>query len=385
MNRRTLLAAPLALSLGHRALAAPALAQTPVRTRWKIRDSEGLDALAFLGPLTGKPFYARFYEAELAAFKPKLPAAALESIARLDKAADADDALLWPSLTLVLSGGPHATIVDLLASLDRAETVLKPPFQAGVYWDGQDWARFMAGREDLRTVLTALQAAGFPEFRRGLAEAAIANRMAELATIYAPLDVIAEQERLLGRRLEPQIDVVLLWFCKPHGTKVQGQTFLAHPAYSDASMVKTAAHEMLHPPFPMQGPTAKACYAVLEKDPLFSRILAEKDRSTGYNSLEGILNEDTVQAMDQIIQERLGFAMPPKERWTKADQGMHVLAAGLYGLLKADGYDRTGGDIEGWMLAAAKTGKLAPANLHASAAKVLERSINQLWVTPTQA
>lgn len=377
MLRRTLLATTLAL------IAAPALAQTSIRTRWAVKSSEGLDALAILGPLSGKPFYARYYEAEMAVFKPRLPAAAAEALASLHAEADAAGGLLWPALSLVFSGGPTATLGDLLASLDAAETVLKPPFQASVYWDAADWDRFLAGRDRLRLVLTGLREAGFPEFRRSLAEAPAAKRIAELNPLLARLDIIAEQERLLGRRLDPRIEIDLSWFCRPHGVKVQGQRFIAHVGASDQVMVLTAAHEILHPPFDMAGPTAKACLAVLEKDALFTRILAEKDKGTGYNELDGILNEDTCQALDQIIQERLGYVVrPAAERWTKNDQGMHVLAAGLYGLLKADGYDRTGGDLEAWMSAAAKGGKLAPASLHAAAARVLGRTADQLWVTP---
>jgi len=379
MLRRTLLAAPLAL------IAAPALARAPIRTRWSIRSPEGLDALAFLGPLSAKPFYARYYEAEIAAFKPRLSAPVLEAMMSLHADSDAAGGLLWPGLTLVFSGGPVATLGDLLASLDAAETVLRPSFQASVYWDDADWARFMAGRERLRLVLAGLRDSGFAAFRRDLAEAPAAKRTAELTTLLSGLDVIAEQERLLGRRLDPGIEINLAWFCRPHGVKVQGQRFIAHVGASDQVMVLTAAHEILHPPFDMAGPTARACLGVLEKDALFARILAEKDRGTGYNDLEGILNEDTCQALDQIIQERLGYVMrPAAERWTRGDQGMHVLAAGLYGLLKADGYDRTGGNIEDWMLAAARSGKLAPASLHTAAARVLGKPADQLWVTPTK-
>ena len=68
---------------------------------------------------------------------------------------------------------------------------------------------------------------------------------------------------------------------------------------------------------------------MLEKDPLLTRILSEKSKDSGYNTLEGILDEDTVQALDQIIQERLGFGQDAATRWTTRDQGMHVLAAGL--------------------------------------------------------
>jgi hypothetical protein len=164
---------------------------------------------------------------------------------------------------------------------------------------------------------------------------------------------------------------------------VQGQRFLAHHRYPDGAMVKTAAHEVFHPPIDMEGPTALACLAALATDPLFARILAEKDPASGYNSLEGILNEDICQALDQIVQERLNVVeLAPAARWTASDQGMHVLAAGLYGLLKADGYDRTGGRLETWLDEAVRGGRLSPAQLHPAAAAVLGKPADGLWTTP---
>jgi len=58
---------------------------------------------------------------------------------------------------------------------------------------------------------------------------------------------------------------------------------------------------------------------------------------------------------------------------------MHVFAAGLYGLLKVQGYDRTGGNIEQWLYTAARNGTFAPASLHVAAARVLKRGTDRLW------
>ena len=80
-----------------------------------------------------------------------------------------------------------------------------------------------------------------------------------------------------------------------------------------------------------------------------------------------------------MISEQLGFGRNPADRWRKADDGMHVLAAGLYGLLRADNWHEQGGDLEAWIEMAASKGRLAPSVLHPIAARVLERPATKLW------
>jgi len=372
MNRRQLLAAAAAAALPLPAFAA-------IRTQWKVRGSEGFDALCFLGPLSGKPLYTRYYPTELAEFRPKFAPEAQAALDRVQKLADSKGWLLAPGLCTMLSAAPDATLDDIILAVREAETRVLPTYKASQYWDQENWDLVLAGRADLLAVLSGLRDADFPAFRRRFMEPKLEPRVAALSARLATMDVIAEQERLIGRKLDPGIEIVLLWFSKPHGTRIQGQRFLSHVDYPDELTIRIAGHEILHPPFAMDGPTAKAAIATLEKDPLIVRILKEHDPAFGYNTMEGILNEDTVQALDQIIAERLGVAIPPAKRWADADDGMHVVAAGLYGMLKAEGFDRTGGNIEAWMADAVKSGKLAPAKLHASASKVLEVPADGLW------
>lgn len=351
-------------------------------TRWRVRWCEGLDALALLGPLTGRPFYARHYAPELAALLPVLPPAVVPTVQTLAAESDAADTLLWPWLALVFSGGPHDTLDELITSLAAAEQQLLPAYQASAYWNSPAWGRFIAWRPRLQLVLHGLQAAGFAAFwRQGHSEAAT-RRLGELQALLGGLDIAGEQERLLGRPLPRDITVSLLQFCRPHGVRVQGQHFLSHVLSSDDTLVLTAAHEPLHPPYDRDGAALRHCLDALAGDPLLQRILKEKQRDSGYNTPEGLFEEGVVQALDQIIQERLGRGRPPATRWRTADQGIHVLAAALYGLLKADGFDRQGGAIEAWLDDAARTGRLAPAHWHPAAATVLELPADRLWTTP---
>ena len=374
MNRRQLFLTAAAIAA---VSATPAFAG--IRTQWTVSLSEGFDALCFLGPLSGKDFYARYYKDELADILPRMPKPAMDAMASLQAEADKENQLLGPGLCTLMSGAWLDTLDAVIAALDAAETAILPPYKASAYWDQKDWDQFMARRPRIRLVLAGLREAGFVELRRKAMGPTAETRLPALRQKLAGYDVIAEQERLLGRPLDASLEIVLLWFNKPHGIRIQGQRFITGIVWPDEIVLRNAAHEVLHPPFPMDGPAAKAALAVLEQDALLKKIVAEHDPSFGYNSLEGLLNEDMVEALEQIVSERLGFAVEPNLRWEKADDGMHVLAAGLYGLLKADGYDRTGGNLEAWTIAAVKGGKLAPASLHAKAAEVTRRPVDALW------
>ena len=377
MERRLFLAAALA------GLAAPHFAKAqqrkPSRTRWKVRASEGFDALAFLGPLAGRELYLRFYQADADAFAPRLPAAIRADIAALwQEAEKAEFGLLGPVLSVLFSGGDDSSLGALIASAADPEARLLPAYRASNNWSESDWAWFLAAAPRLKTVLEAMQGAGFAAFRAERT-AGLDARIAELTRDLAAYDVISLHEKLTGRSFDPQIEVVLLQFCKPHGIKVQGQTFLQAADWNTAITVRNAAHEMLHPPVAMDGPAAKAALAALEKDALILRIVRDHDPQWGYKTLDGLLNEDLAQALDQLIGEALGVGRNPADRWRQSDDGIHVLAGAFYGMLRDDKWIETGGSLEEWLARAAGTGRLAPARLHAVAARVLERPVTGLW------
>ncbi len=236
----------------------------------------------------------------------------------------------------------------------------------------------MGAAPRLKTLFEAMQGADFAAFRAERA-AAVTRRMAELDRDLADYDVIRWHEKLTGRTFYPLIEVVLLQFCKPHGIKVQGQTFLQAADWNTPTTVRNAAHEMLHPPVPMDGAAARAALAVLARDPLIPHIVADHDPKWGYTTLEGLLNEDIAQALDQLIAEALGVARNPADRWRKADDGIHVLAGAIYGMLRHDRWIDTGGSIEDWLAAAVRSGRFDPPQLHAVAAQVLERPVTALW------
>jgi hypothetical protein len=386
MDRRAFIAAlagvPLALTMAP-VLAQPAPAQPAMRTRWVVRGSEGFDALSFLGPLSGDSFYLGYYRDAVAAFAPRMPTEAMQVLRGLMAQARQFNQLLSPFLDLRFSSGPHDSIDDLIMSLDNAETVLRPPFEASPYWGtGESWGTFLAARPHLRTVLVALRDAGFAAFRAELFDRKAATRFPALRERLARIDVIGEVEHFTGRTLDPTVEIILLEFCRPHGIKVIGQRFLSAIDWPDQVHIRTAGHELLHPPIDMSGSAAREALAIIGRDELIARVLREHDPRFGYNRLEGLFDEDLASALDQLIAERLGFARDARERWNDVDGGMHILSAAFYGLMRETGFAATGGNVERWLANTVASGRLAPASLHAAAALVLGRPADRLWPVP---
>jgi len=356
-----------------------------MRTKWIVRGSEGFDALSFLSPLSGDPFYLDYYRDAVAQFAPRMPAEAMATLNMIKKQAEGANILLSPFLDLRFSADLDETIDDLLASATEPESRILPRFRASPYWDSSDaddWPKFEAALPALGSVLHAMNAAGFAEFRRGIL-APKQSRMDGLKGKLASFDPVAGAEFYTGRKFDPTIEIILLEFCKPHGIKVIGQRFLSAVDWADDVHIRTAGHEILHPPLDKASTAWKAALNVLEKDALVARIVKEHDPKFGYNSLEGLFEEDLVSALDQLIAERFGVARNPRERWNDVDAGMHVMSAGFYGLMKQDGYARAGGNLEQWLLRQARSGALAPASLHKAAARVLARPRDRLWPVPT--
>lgn len=379
MNRRSFLSAGTMLAAAL-AFPRPLLARSEeMRTRWAVRESEGFDALCFLCPLSGGELYMRYYADDVAVFSPQLPPAIRADIPAIWQEAEEDGfGLLGPNLCTMLSGGDLTSIDGAIAMIAEPESRIRPEYEASPYWSAEDWEWFTAHAPRLHAILSAMRDAGFAQFRSERT-GELADRVGDVQAALGSYDVVRWQEKLTGRSFDPEIGIVLLQFSKPHGIKVQGQNFLQAIDYDTATTVRIAAHEMLHPPIPMDGAAATAAMEALGRDPLITRIVADHDPRWGYTSLEGLLNEDMAQALDQLISEALGVARNPADRWRNADDGMHVLAGALYGMLREDRWVENGGDIEQWLADATATGRLAPDRLHPVAARVLERPVDALW------
>lgn len=101
----------------------------------------------------------------------------------------------------------------------------------------------------------------------------------------------------------------------------------------------------------------------------------------GYRTLidDGLLQEDSTKALDQIVSERLGFARDPRKRFAEHDDGIHMLAAAFYHAMMDDGFAETGGVYGEWLKTAFQRGLLTPEEVRRRAAEVAGQEAVDRW------
>ena len=170
------------------------------RTRWAVRTSEGLDAVSFLGPLSGRPLYTEPYEKELATFGPRLPADVRADVPKLwEEAEKGGVGLLAPALDVIFSSDHNGDTLDaVLAGLGAPEQKLLPAYRASPYWEQETWDWVLKSRPRLISVFRGMRTAGFVKFRQERAGKALAERVKSVQRDLEGFDVIKLQEKLTG-------------------------------------------------------------------------------------------------------------------------------------------------------------------------------------------
>jgi len=349
-------------------------------TRWHVQTSPGLDALVFVGALCGNKLQHDYYESEIELIRSQFDEESLEALQRLSEVARVSGTLIGPNLALLFSAGPINTLDDVIRSAQEPEAWLRPNLEKSQYWDTHEWEWFRDETiPDVVTVLVALRNAGFESYWRKIAEPKLLLRVDLTRKYLQQFDIIPEQERLLGHNLDPEIDVLLLYFSQPYGIRVTGQRLASHYSYPMDIQLRTAIHEMFHPPFERNDMSIYASLKELRSDPWMMSIMRDHDPALGYNTFPELLDESSTQALDQIVANRMGFGWGPGSRWRTTDDGMHMLAAAIYQMLREDRFDRSGGNYSEWLVSAIERGMFTPEEVKRRAALVVGQDAVDRW------
>jgi hypothetical protein len=343
----------------------PKVASSTPTTQWRIEPSLKYDALCLLNTLTGDPFYQTYYRKDYAKFASKLTPEAKTAMANLKKVIkDEGQGIISARLCLLFSACDAETLDELIATIEHPAT-LRANYARTPYWSEEDWARFEKIRGDLIVILNWYKQIKFEAMWRDKNQPIAHAKAENMSAKVSKYDVVPLIEAHLGRPLESNtITVYMLTYSQPHGIKITGTRFLTDVAWPYEIVVRNSVHEMMHPPYRLEGDAELA--AVLDSlraDKYVMDKVEHHNPSFGYNSLEGFVDEDCVQALDQIINEKLGIADKAKNRWRESDDGMHVLAVALYQMMREEKYPTPDKSFRDFLVRMNKEGKFKPGEI----------------------
>jgi hypothetical protein len=332
-------------------------------TAWQLRPSLKYDALCLLNVLSGDPFYLRYYQREYDHFHPLFTPQEQDAFADLKhRLKDQGRGIVSATLTLYYSTVADETLPEMIRTA-HDPAAMRAALERTPYWIPEAWRNFEQAAPALETALSALDRVGFAAYWSDQARPRVQQRIAELAPDLPKYDIVPVVERYLGFRLPTAtITVYLLAYSEPHGIRLTGLQFLTHLSYSFTIVLRNAIHESMHPPYQAADPAVSRAIAVLGRDSLVADAVAHHDPSFGYNSAPGLIEEDSVEALEQIVAEQFGVGRSARWFWYFQDGGMHVLAPAMYvGYKQAvaqhqEPYSR-------WLVQAVQSGQLQGATL----------------------
>jgi hypothetical protein len=157
--------------------------------------------------------------------------------------------------------------------------------------------------------------------------------------------------------------VYLLSYSEPHGIRITGLRFLTHVSYPLSIVLHNAIHEPMHPPYHVDDPKVRDAIDLLGRDPLVIDKVQHHDPSFGYNTTAGYIEEDSVQALEELVGEKVGVGRNPCQYWKEQDGGMHVLAAAIYTDYKQASSANPDLSYAQWFVRAVQDGQLRGSNL----------------------
>jgi hypothetical protein len=340
------------------------LAQQPAfhtSTDWDLKPSLMYDALCMLNVLSGDPYYLHYYQSDYDRLAPQLrpeERAAFVSLKRRIK--DENGGIISAQLSLYFSATDAESLDDLLRVV-KDSSGMRRNLQATTYFNDDQWKIYDASRSDLEVALTALKRIHFESDWAAHAKPAIDQAIGAIGKDLPKYNVIPAVESVLGApRPANKITVYLLYYSQPHGIKITGTRFLTHYSYPFRIVLRNAIHEMMHPPYDLaHDPELRAALQSLGSDSFLMDKVEHHERSYGYNTLEGLEEEDSVQALEQIIAERFGMGGDPRRYWREQDDGIHVLAVALYSLMKQQGFPKDGESFATFLKSALHSGALS--------------------------
>jgi len=318
------------------------------KTHWTVKTFFKYELCNFIGILTGRELYKKYYGDLQAEWNGKMPPPVALAVKKID-AIIGPQQPPGPRLCVLFSAVvADDSLAKILATLDDDQTTRRR-LMASDFASEKNWQQWQMLKPYLRTVLEFLQKEQFEVYWHKTLYPKISARLPRLQQELQSYDVAGDIERfLLEGEVSDSLMVVASWLLQPHAIRLTPQCYLTDVNYPMHVTVKSAYHELLHPAGErLVDSVFVKPFEALRADPFLQQKLAQADPALGYRNFMVYCREEVVLAADLLVAERrrvvsqlmgangAGSTGAVRAYLERHEGGVHVLAAVIYSYLEA--------------------------------------------------
>ena len=288
--------------------------------------SYNLDVLCLLNIFTADDFFTERHQAVFDAWYPRLSDDIKDKIRTMVD--EQSNTMLSPTVTLFVSSLDdfnNRTLVEMLgcfneieASMNRTQYIFdKEAFK-------EQFSRF---KEVYIPLIVELEENGFREYWEAHWLPKIQQRCLEINGRLADFN-IDEALQPFGDMDNADCTIYLCAFTDPLGIKLCGNNLITDIRYSLDIILSNATHELFHPPYKHE--MVQDAVQTLFDKPWVKEAFDSQAPNSGYNTMEGFIEENIVEALGIYLAVKLGAAIEPYEYFKNHDGGSHVISPHFY-------------------------------------------------------
>jgi hypothetical protein len=316
-------------------------------THWTVRTSFKYDLCSFVGLLSNREIYKKYYGDLQAEWSRKLPRAVSAAVKKIDEIIGPSQPV-GPRLCVLFSAvAAEDSIAAILAGMED-DAGVRSRLMASDFASEKNWQQWQSLKPLLRTVFEYLQKERFDAYWRNNFYPKITAKLPRLHQELQSFDVIGDLERfLVDWQSGDDLEVFALWLLQPHAVRLSSHQYLTDANYPMHVTVKSAYHELLHPYCErMVDSVLTKSFETLKDDTFLQQKLAQSDPALGYRNFMAYCREEAVLAADlwvaerrRVISQLMGAngnssAAAVRQYFERHEGGVHVLAAVIYSYLE---------------------------------------------------
>ena len=288
--------------------------------------SYNMDMLCFLNIMTADEFFVKKHKAAFEIWYPQLSEATKSKMCEF--ITKRGNSMLSPTITLFISSlndFNNRNLIDMLGSFQEIENSMnKTPY---IFDDEEFETYFSFFSTTVIPLISELEEKGFRDFWEKEKLPGIKEKCAEIDKRLADTKI----DDLLNcfRNMESADCVIYLCsFTDPYGIKLCGNNLITDVSYSLDIILSNATHELFHPPYETN--KVKDYVQMLFDLPWVKEAFDKQDPNSGYNTMEGFIEENIVEALGIFTAVKIGANIEPFEYFKKHDGGSHVISPHFY-------------------------------------------------------